>query len=165
MIGKRKSSRRSRSTLLPLRPSQGRLLGGVSTAVADELTIDVTLVRLVFIVLTFAWGLGLLIYGLLWLLMANADDRTNRSPRQRLAGMRGDLGSSVKRLSRAWGSSGRKPWPMPLDRRWIALILVVAGFAILLSSLGAFSWLTSGRALGLAAVVVGASMMISLRSD
>jgi phage shock protein PspC (stress-responsive transcriptional regulator) len=165
MMGNRRPSRRSRSTLLPVRPSQGRLVGGVCTAVADELTIDVTLVRLVFILMAFAWGLGLVIYGLLWLLMASSDDRSNRTTRQRLAGMRGDLGSSVKRLSRAWGSSGRKSWPLPLDRRWIALLLVVAGFSILLASLGAFSWLTSGRALGLAVLVVGASMLISLRSD
>ena len=165
MIGKRRSTRRSRSTLLPVRPSQGRLIGGVCTAVADELTIDVTLVRLVFILMSLAWGVGLLAYGVLWLLMASADDRANRTPRQRLAGMRGELGSSMKRISHAWGRSGRKAWPMPLDRRWIALLLVIAGFAVLMSSLGAFSWLTPGRALGLAAVVVVASMLISLRSD
>jgi hypothetical protein len=97
--------------------------------------------------------------------MASADDRANRTTRQRLAGMRGDLGSSVKRLSKAWSTSGRKAWPMPLDRRWIALLLMMAGFAVLLASLGAFSWLSPGRALGLSAIVVGASLLISLRTD
>ncbi len=165
MIGTRRS-RGGRSTLLPRRPSEGRLVGGVCTALADEWAIDVTLVRLAFIVLGLAWGLGFLLYGALWILMANADERpgAGRSARARLRGIGSDLSLTGQRLSGAWRRSGSKRWPLPLDRRWIALIMMLAGVMILLASLGAFSWLTPTRAIGLAAVVAGASLLVSLRS-
>jgi len=147
-----------------MRPSEGRLIGGVCTALAGELTIDVTLVRLVFIVLALAWGIGFILYGVLWILMANADERGGRSARDRLGGIRDDLSLTAKRLSGAWRRGGSKGWPVPLDRRWMALGLMIAGAAILLASLGAFSWLSPTRAIGLAAVVAGASLFISLRS-
>ncbi len=163
----RGSRQRRRSSLLPLRPSEGRLVGGVCTALAEELTIDVTLVRLVFIVLALAWGLGFILYGVLWILMANADDRGGgeRSARDRLGAIREELSLTGRRLSGAWSRGGAKGWPLPLDRRWIALGLMLAGIAILLASLGAFSWLTPTRAIGLAAVLAGASVFISLRSQ
>jgi len=152
---------------LPLRPSEGRLVGGVCTALADELTIDVTLVRLVFILLGLAWGIGFILYGLLWILMANADERpgSRRSARVRLGGIRGELALTGRRLVGAWRRGGAKGWPLPLDRRWIALSLMIAGLAILLASIGAFSWLSPTRAIGLAALVGGAAVFVSLRSE
>jgi phage shock protein PspC (stress-responsive transcriptional regulator) len=170
MIRMRRGGRRARSTLLPVRPSQGRLLGGVCTALSDWLAVDVTLVRLAFILLSLAWGLGIFLYGLLWIIMASADERqqggtTSQRAKRRLRSVGTDVRTSARRLSGAWGRAGsRKSWPRPLDRRWIALTMMLVGILVFLASLGAFSWLTPLRALGLAIVIGGAAILLSLKN-
>jgi phage shock protein C len=54
---------------LLLRPREGRLVAGVCVGLADYFGVDVNLVRLGFGVFTVFWGLGLLIYGLAWLVL------------------------------------------------------------------------------------------------
>jgi phage shock protein C len=54
---------------LLLRPREGRLVAGVCAGLADYFGVDVNLVRLGFGVFTVFWGLGLLIYGLAWLVL------------------------------------------------------------------------------------------------
>jgi phage shock protein C len=54
---------------LLLRPRKGRLVAGVCVGLADYFGVDVNLVRLGFGVFTVFWGLGLLIYGLAWLVL------------------------------------------------------------------------------------------------
>jgi phage shock protein PspC (stress-responsive transcriptional regulator) len=55
---------------LPLyRPFHGRMLAGVAAGVADYLGIDVTIVRIIFAVLTIMGGAGLPIYLAGWLLI------------------------------------------------------------------------------------------------
>src|SRR6202044_3856320 len=54
---------------LLLRPRKGRLVAGVCVGLADYFGGDVNLVRLGFGIFTVFWGLGLLIYGLAWLVL------------------------------------------------------------------------------------------------
>ena len=155
---------------LPERPPRTRLLAGVCAGLAEWLRMDVTLLRLAFILLTFAWGVGLALYLLGWLLLPDAGAPAFGGPRRvvrrNLAGMRGDLRHSGSRLSAAWQRSGhRQGWPRPLNRRWVAVGLVIAGVAVVLGSLGAFSWLTPTRAVGVAAVALGASVLATVESD
>lgn len=51
------------------RPIAGRTLGGVCAGLARYFDIDPLLVRLVFVALVFAEGVGALLYLLLWLLV------------------------------------------------------------------------------------------------
>jgi signal transduction histidine kinase len=57
-----------------LRVGAGRALGGVAAGVADHLGLSPLVVRLAFVVLTFASGAGVLLYAALWLLLPQADD-------------------------------------------------------------------------------------------
>lgn len=152
---------------LPRRPHKGRLLGGVCAALADRLLIDVTLLRLVVILLTLAWGVGLLLYAALWLLLPDADHTGATSfgatARRNWHGLRYDLRRSRRRFGSSWAELGNRPWPRPLDRRWAALALVAAGAGVFLASIGAFSWLTATRALGLALIALGAAALLTMR--
>lgn len=56
-----------------VRVRQGRLIGGVATGLARNLGVDVTLVRLGFVLLVFAKGLGALIYLVLWIIMPDEE--------------------------------------------------------------------------------------------
>jgi phage shock protein PspC (stress-responsive transcriptional regulator) len=162
-------SRGARAPLLPPRAGNGRLLGGVCAGVARALTLDVTLVRLAFMLLVFAWGFGLFAYVALWLVMPDADTPSaeggwRQRARRRARGVRRDVGHWGDRLAQGWQEVGRDPWPRPLGRRWMAIALVGGGGFVLLASLGAFSWLTPLRAASLALMLVGAGTLISMRT-
>jgi phage shock protein C len=49
-------------------PNQ-QMLAGVCTGLADYLGLDLTVVRLIFVMLFFLGGHGILIYAILWILM------------------------------------------------------------------------------------------------
>lgn len=152
---------------LPERPEEGRLLAGVCCSLAHQWVMDVTLLRLTFLLASFAWGFGLLIYGLLWLLLPRAGETTSgrisQIARTNLGHVRQELSRSKAHFARGWQHAGHKPWPLPLDRRWTAMALVAVGAVVFLGSIGAFGWLTGARALGLAIICVGAALLISLR--
>lgn len=59
------------------RPADGRMIGGVAAGLARYLRVDVTLVRVVLVVLVFVGGAGLPLYLAGWLLMP--DEATGRS--------------------------------------------------------------------------------------
>lgn len=62
---------------LPARSDRDRIIAGVCGGISEQLGIDVTIVRVAFVVLTLAW-VGVLIYLLGWLLMPRA--RPGRPP-------------------------------------------------------------------------------------
>jgi phage shock protein PspC (stress-responsive transcriptional regulator) len=51
------------------RPHTGRMLAGVAAGIADHLDLDVTLVRIVLVVLAFVGGLAVPLYLAAWLLI------------------------------------------------------------------------------------------------
>jgi phage shock protein C len=51
------------------RPVQDRMLGGVAAGIARYLSVDVTVVRIIFAVLTFVGGAGIPLYVAGWLLI------------------------------------------------------------------------------------------------
>jgi phage shock protein PspC (stress-responsive transcriptional regulator) len=51
------------------RPRGGRILAGVAVGIADYLGVDVTIVRIAFVVLTLVGGIGIPAYLAGWLLM------------------------------------------------------------------------------------------------
>jgi signal transduction histidine kinase len=62
------------------RRSKGRVVAGVASGIGDALQIDPVLVRLAFVVLTLASGLGAILYGLLWVMLPSqsADGQVRR---------------------------------------------------------------------------------------
>jgi len=60
------------------REPKGEIIGGVSGGLAAFLRLDVTLVRIGFVVLAFAGGAGIIVYLLLWALTTPASSMTDR---------------------------------------------------------------------------------------
>lgn len=61
------------------RPRQGRILAGVSAAFAERLSIDVSLVRIAFVVSAFFGGLGIWVYLAAWLLIPNEGEARSQA--------------------------------------------------------------------------------------
>jgi phage shock protein PspC (stress-responsive transcriptional regulator) len=64
------------------RDSEHKVIGGVSGGVAAYFRIDIVAVRLLFVLLTFAGGLGLLVYVVLWIVLPEARTLTDRMQMQ-----------------------------------------------------------------------------------
>ncbi len=60
-----------------VRPINGRILAGVCAGIADWIGLDATLIRLIFLVLGFMTGSGLLIYIILWVIIPSANESPN----------------------------------------------------------------------------------------
>jgi len=65
------------------RSAEGRLLGGVARGLAEHLRTEVVWIRLAFVLLTLAGGIGIVLYGAFWIVLpqrvaADAPPRTSR---------------------------------------------------------------------------------------
>ena len=152
---------------MPERSRSERLLLGVCSGIASRLQVDVTLVRLAFLFLSLAWGLGAVLYLGLWLL-------TPTEGSEPVSGLRDVMRRNVgnARLGVAWSRRHLKgawtdarpgaSWPRPFGRRWVGIVLLVGGTVVVLGSLGMLSWVTPLRAIGLGLVCLGGATMVSL---
>jgi len=161
-----KSSRRQ-GFRMPVRSRSERLLLGVCSGIAARFQLDVTLVRLAFLFLGLAWGLGIVLYLGLWLLTPTEGSRPVSGLRavmgRNVGSIRLEMARSRRRLQGAWidGRPGAS-WPRPLGRRWLGIVLVVGGLVIVLGSVGMLSWVTPLRAIGLGVVAIGGATLVSL---
>lgn len=57
------------STKRLYRSTKDKILGGVCGGVAEYFDVDPTIVRLIWILLTLAWGAGLLLYIIAWIIV------------------------------------------------------------------------------------------------
>jgi phage shock protein PspC (stress-responsive transcriptional regulator) len=135
-------------------------VGGVCTGLAAYFGVNVVLVRIVFVILTVAQGVGILLYLALWFLMdppEGAPASTARTIGDRLRAMGDDIKQDFRTgFSRSQEGgiphpespppggrekSGR--WGPPYGNRppglWAGIILIVLGAYFLLTNLGVLS--------------------------
>ncbi len=67
----------SNGTKRVYRRREGRIVAGVCTGLAAHFGIDVSIVRLVFVVLTAIWGLGALVYVVAWAIIPEEGEDTS----------------------------------------------------------------------------------------
>ncbi len=116
------------ATRRPLRrPREGRIIGGVAAGLADHLGIDVSIVRILIVVLTFVTqGLGLVAYVAAVLIVPSDDDpqpplARGLSPGTAEAGPRPDPGGPVDGSVHAGSATGRDA------SFWLGVTLLVVG--------------------------------------
>lgn len=102
-----------------VRVERGRVVGGVAAGIAESLEVDPTLIRLVFALLAFASGAGVLGYAGAWLLLP-LEGRPGPTRRRRLAGIVA-LVIAFSLALRGFGLADSLVWPV---------VLVAAGITI-----------------------------------
>jgi phage shock protein PspC (stress-responsive transcriptional regulator) len=104
-----------------------RYLAGVSGGVARHLDIDPAIVRVLFVVLTFFGGAGLLLYGALWLLLPAEDSHDaviNLDSRSLMVALVAVLAvSALLVVGDSWGGVGF-PWPLMVIGIVAAIVLL-----------------------------------------
>jgi phage shock protein PspC (stress-responsive transcriptional regulator) len=75
------------------RSKKEKMIGGVCGGLASYFNIDPTIIRIAIILITLAWGAGLVVYLLLWAILPESDDNTPavkrrlyRNPKQKVVG-------------------------------------------------------------------------------
>jgi phage shock protein PspC (stress-responsive transcriptional regulator) len=133
------------------RPRSGRVVGGVAAGIAQHLRLDVTLVRVLVVLVTVVTsGLGVLAYVLLWVLVPSDDD----------PGLPPDEARAGDAAARPFGPEARG------TGFWVGLAMVVAG-VLWLSSFGG-AWFVGGpggRGWLLPVALIGIGLALWLSED
>ena len=131
------------------RSRRDRIIAGVCGGLAEYLDIDPILVRLAFLILLFASGIGIPIYLILWIVMPN-DDGQEENSSEVIQKNLGEMGEKVYTEVSRLGRPGT-----------IGVLLVLFGAFFLLSELGILHGI--GGAVFWPLVLIGAGIYLLLR--
>ncbi len=134
------------------RSSSDRIVAGVCGGLAKYLGINAILVRLAFLVLLFASGIGFPIYVILWIVMPEANGTTldGREPVQKsVAELSESMQTGLSRIGRP-GTFG--------------IILILLGAFFLLSEIGFFDWINGAIFWPLLLIGLGIYFLVRRRS-
>jgi phage shock protein PspC (stress-responsive transcriptional regulator) len=148
------------------RSSDDRIIFGVCGGLSESLRVPPLAMRIAFVLLGLTWGLGIIAYILLALLMDDdAVDDDDRELEDRMAENGREALSRVRELGREVGDGARDLFsrdgdddPRPRQRRAGAVLLIV-GALIVLWSLGLLGWVTFPILVGGAALGFGAWLL------
>lgn len=130
---------------------QKRMIAGVCGGLAEALDVPPLMMRLSFILLAVAAGLGIVLYGVFYLMMNRAEAREmarDREWRRTQTGLPAGMAPSSQPVSRSTrptqpyqvqGRGGTKAGTLSNS---FALVMIIAGSGIYLARLGSFSWFT-----------------------
>jgi signal transduction histidine kinase/phage shock protein PspC (stress-responsive transcriptional regulator) len=135
------SLRRPRTRGRLTRAREGRVVAGVALGLARHLGVDPIIVRIGFVVLSFAGAVGLLLYGALWVLLPVERERTEPAPTHP------DVGPSGRRVT---------------IQQSVALGLITLGALLLLRRMGL--WFGDALVFPIVLAAVG-SAIVWTRSD
>jgi phage shock protein C len=140
-----------------VRPVGGRVLAGVCSGLAQWLGLDVTLMRVIFILLGLLTGMGLLIYIVLWIIIPSAGEDINakRDWSSKAGQMRDDFIQATSA-------------PNMDALRIFGAVLVGAGCFYLFKEIKPewFFWMNKGMFWALALILIGVVLVIrSVKGD
>ncbi len=123
------------------RSTTDKMLGGVAGGLADYFDIDSTLVRVLFIVVVFLGGGGIIAYIILWIVVPQKPYEIPKNPFSQTPpeGETGSNFSSTENKSDSFGvSNGSVASSMTQSSNkqiWIAIVLMVIGSLLLLDNI------------------------------
>lgn len=113
-----------------------KVIDGVCGGIAEYFGIDSVIVRLVFIVLVFLNGIGLLLYIILVIIMPNAE-QAGQPPKETIQENVQEIGERVKETGEGLGHAFSKNIEEKHSKRavWFGIILILLGIFFLLENL------------------------------
>lgn len=127
------------------RSKTDRVLGGVAGGLGEYFEIDSTLVRLIFLILFFSGGSGVILYLVLWLIVPSksgkkiADEETIKENVE-------EIKTKASEISNDQG------------KQWLGILLLILGLVLLLRNLGFFR-LFVGQLWPLILIIIGIVML------
>lgn len=124
------------------RSTDGKMMGGVCAGLADYFRIDVTLIRLLWVVTILAQGAGLLAYIIAWIAIPESP-HADYNPREALTGEDGDkrdlrrkqfIGIALIVLGVVFITE--RFWHLSIDRLWPLALVGLGGYLLITSVRG-----------------------------
>jgi phage shock protein PspC (stress-responsive transcriptional regulator) len=139
------------------RSQTDRMLGGVCGGLAKYLNIDVTLVRLFFVVFTLLGGIGPLVYIILWIVV-DSESTANTGQSQHLNGE--ELRERAETMRDEFVSAVRQP--NVNAARFIGIALILGGAYLFIRQLNLpwLSWLDNGVILAALVLLAGVALLL-----
>ncbi len=125
------STKKSTTTTKLVRNSQDKVFGGVASGLADFFQIDVTIVRIIFVLLTIFGGGGLIIYFVLWLIIPTKKNAGKISENTIREGA-----DEMKQTAEKYTEDFRRKDRRSNSRSIFGLILLAVGLIILFDNFG-----------------------------
>jgi phage shock protein C len=113
------------------RSAVNKELGGVAGGLGEYFAVDPTIVRIIFIILFFFDGIGLIVYLLLWLIMP-LDNEPAAGGRQQVRANAEEFGQTIRQQAARLNSDESK--------RWLGWMLLVVGAFFLLRQFSHLFW-------------------------
>ena len=142
-----------------------RMIAGVCGGLGEYLSIDPVWLRLFFLLLLFAWGIGFWAYLILWIIVPEegretvAPGDTVQANLQEMVDRIRDFGYSLQNGSQHDGAPAESaPRTGPLV---VGVALIFIGGFLLLNQLGLFSWLRWDLMFSLLIIFVGGALLLS----
>jgi len=146
------------------------MIGGVCGGLAEYLDIDPVLVRLAFVLLVFAGGIGIIAYIVLWIIMPTRgrvgapSSQVIRENVESMGERARELGEEVR--SAFEGEAVQEPSPQRRERQpayVVGGLLVLLGLFFLVDSLHIFPWWNMGRLWPLIIIFLGLALLLRRR--
>jgi len=128
---KTKANKSTESTKRLVRPEDNRIIAGVCSGLGNFFSVDPTVIRIIFILITVFGGSGILLYFVLWLIMPAEKSTYAGSALRENAG---EIKEETKNLVQKGKSYAQKE----NSRRLLGLILAGLGVLFLLENFGIF---------------------------
>ncbi len=132
------------------------IIGGVCGGLAEYLDVDVTIVRIFFVIFAAATGLGLLAYLILWIVMPRQDALPERASS---VFEPGELQRRTRQVGSEIGEIARRNHENTI--KFIGLGLIISGLLFLLENLNLpwLNWFNKDLFLPLLLIVGGAALL------
>ena len=119
-----------------MRSENDKMIAGVCGGIAGYLGIDTVFVRLAFLLLLLASGVGLILYVILMIIMprgTSLDIASKEVFQENIDEYSGELSDNIDRIKKH-----------PQGRSIAAGLFIIVGFYLLFNNLGLLSWLSGG---------------------
>lgn len=139
-----------------------RIISGVCGGVARYLRLDVTLVRLLFVLLALGDGIGVLVYVILWLIMPSEDQPAGGDLNAQVRANADEMADRVQEMAQEARRAAAAPNPQTY--KIIGVALIVFGGVWLLNTLDIvwLHWLNY-RTLWAILLIVGGVLLLTRR--
>lgn len=138
-----------------------KVIDGVCGGLAEYFEIDPVIVRLVFVMLIFIDGLGLLLYLILMIIMPKAEN-IDQSAKETIQENVQDLSDRVKEAGAGLGEAFSENMERKHSHRgrWLGIILILFGIFFLLDNLHLLQWIDKALLWPIVIILIGAWLLI-----
>ncbi|NJD53099.1 MAG: PspC domain-containing protein [Candidatus Methanoperedens sp.] len=138
-----------------------KVIDGVCGGIAEYFGIDSVIVRLIFVVLVFLNGIGLLLYIILVIIMPNAE-QAGQPPKETIQENVQEIGERVKETGEGLGQAFSRKTEEKHSKRavWFGIILILLGIYFLLENLHLIPWIDRDILWPIIIILVGVWLLI-----